>query len=76
MAALDCEAQDVQLRAESVCRGCGKDKGQPSMLMCWGCFKYVDNPFKYYDGSLLEWLREVGGDTRGLDEGSAEVRDE
>ena len=75
MAALTYEAQDAQLRAETVCRGCGKPK-DPDLVFCWGCFKYGDIPFKYHDGSALDWLREIGGDISGLDGGSAETDDD
>lgn len=71
MAVISDEAQHAKLRAETVCRGCGKPK-ETAMVFCWGCFKYRDNPFKYKeDCSPLDWLREIGGDTNGLDDDSS-----
>ena len=47
-------------RNEEVCWGCGKpkDKGTP---LCWDCFKYRKDvtPFKYFDGSLSQWLEQI-----------------
>lgn len=44
-------------REKTVCIGCGepKDKG---LIVCWSCFKYVDNPFKESSLPLKEWVKE------------------
>ena len=47
-------------REEPVCRGCGKPK-DVGCTVCWGCFKYRDNAFKYFDGGdLNDWLEAIG----------------
>ena len=58
-----------EVRKETVCRGCGKPKSQ-GLIVCWGCFKYSANPFKYFrndipgEGCRLDlWLEEIGGNT-------------
>jgi len=43
-------------RALDFCPGCKKDKDN-SLVVCWGCFKGGANPFKYFNGSLAEWLK-------------------
>jgi hypothetical protein len=47
-------------RNETVCRGCGKAKGAGD-LVCWGCFKYREDCFKYFCGVV------VGTDADGQD---------
>ena len=43
-----------------VCRGCGGVK-ELGLIVCWPCFKYRDDivPFKYFGGTLSEWLARV-----------------
>ncbi|MCX7428806.1 MAG: hypothetical protein NTW96_24670 [Planctomycetia bacterium] len=45
------------MRAEAVCRGCGKPK-DAGCIVCWGCFKYRTDitPFKWFDGTIEEWI--------------------
>jgi len=43
-------------RKEIVCKGCGKDKGL-GLVVCWECFRGGLTPFKYFNGSVLEWLK-------------------
>lgn len=45
-------------RTETTCRGCGKPKDK-GLVVCWHCFKYRDNPYKYFAGTFEEWLVEV-----------------
>ncbi len=56
MATQDKVSED-QARTEQTCRGCGDDKGL-GLVVCWGCFKYRTDftPFKYYGGTLQDWL--------------------
>lgn len=44
-------------RNEKVCCGCGQSK-DIGLVVCWTCFKQGDNPFKYFDGTLEEWLEK------------------
>jgi len=47
-------------RTETVCRGCNEPKAT-GLIVCWPCFKYREDivPFKYFDGTLSEWLQTV-----------------
>jgi hypothetical protein len=47
-------------RTETVCRGCGDEK-ELGLVVCWPCFKYREDvvTFKYFDGTLTEWLRTL-----------------
>jgi hypothetical protein len=51
---------EQQARTETFCRGCGKEKDIEA-IVCWTCFKYRDDivTFKYFDGTLTEWLRTL-----------------
>ena len=51
---------EEQARTETVCRGCGGEKGT-GLIVCWPCFKYRDDvvPFKYFDGTFWDWLQRV-----------------
>jgi hypothetical protein len=48
------------VRTETVCRGCGGAK-ELGLVVCWPCFEDRDDcvPFKYFDGSLADWLRTL-----------------
>jgi hypothetical protein len=47
------------MRNETKCRGCGSSKSV-GCVVCWDCFKYRKQlPFKYYEGTLQEWLDAV-----------------
>lgn len=48
------------IRDAENCLGCGKDKPKGCMV-CWDCFKYRKDitPFKYFDGSLADWLNNL-----------------
>lgn len=57
--------RERQVRAASVCPGCGGKK-DPGCVVCWRCFKYREDvtPFKYADGvDLEEWLEQIGRPT-------------
>ena len=45
-------------RKNPVCVGCGNKKGLDT-LVCWDCFKHPVHPFKFYDGSITEWLKSI-----------------
>ena len=52
---------EVAVRREPICRGCGHEKSMGGLVVCWGCFKYrQDEPFKYFDGDLDQWLVAIG----------------
>ena len=54
------DIKEKAIRNETICRGCDNPKSK-GLVVCWNCFKYRKDvtPFKYFDGSLEEWLREV-----------------
>ena len=43
-------------RTLKVCPKCKKEKNL-GLVVCWGCFKYIDNPWKGFDGTFEEWLK-------------------
>lgn len=45
-------------RKKTTCVACGGDKPL-GLVVCWGCFKYRDNAFKYSDLSFEDWLKEI-----------------
>ena len=55
------EKVQEHVRTETICRGCGEAKGT-GLLVCWTCFKYREDivPFKYFRGTLTEWLEAIG----------------
>ena len=57
-----CLRLEDQERHKTVCCGCGKAKSI-GIIVCWGCFKYRQDitPFKYFDGSLSEWVALAKG---------------
>lgn len=65
---LTVQAADEQVRQSPVCPGCGKAKNV-GCVVCWGCFKYRDNPFKYFHNDtpeaddLAAWLKEISRPT-------------
>lgn len=44
-----------QARIMTVCPRCKKEKSQ-GLVVCWNCFKYIPNAFKFFQGSLAQWL--------------------
>jgi hypothetical protein len=54
------DAFDTSERSNPVCLGCDQHKEEPGLVVCWKCFKRPDNPFKYFQGSLSEWLVAIG----------------
>ena len=48
----------IKARKLDVCTGCGEFKSI-GCIVCWQCFKFGDNPFKYADLSLLDWLKTI-----------------
>ncbi|MFH1921773.1 MAG: hypothetical protein ABIP48_18060 [Planctomycetota bacterium] len=59
------DTMDRTVRASTKCPGCGKPK-QVGCVVCWPCFKYRDNPLKYFAndtpdaGDLVAWLKAIG----------------
>ena len=49
------ESLDKQARASKHCLACGNAK-DTSIVVCWTCWKYGENPFKYFKGSLKEFI--------------------
>ncbi len=52
------DQREMKARQATICEGCDKPKDK-GLVVCWGCFKYRDNAFKYFDGSLDEWLEDI-----------------
>ena len=52
---------DAFARTMEVCPACGAPK-DIGTVVCWDCFGHRQDttPFKYFDGSLNEWLAELG----------------
>jgi hypothetical protein len=59
MKKVDTEFEEGQ-RSKTTCVGCGSHK-DIGLIICWSCFKYRDDipVFKYYQGSLREWLADI-----------------
>lgn len=52
---------DDALRAEPVCRGCGKDKAGQGLLVCWDCFKrHPVCPLQTAGMDIADWLEVYG----------------
>lgn len=49
-------------RSEDFCRGCNGPKearAEGGPIVCWTCWRRPDNPFKYFQGTLEEWLEAI-----------------
>lgn len=47
-------------RLATFCPGCGKPK-EPGLIVCWPCFKYRNDGFKWAgDCDLEKWLQRIG----------------
>lgn len=57
----DQPADETAAREDPFCCGCGRVK-QLGAVVCWSCFKHrIDvTPLKYFEGSLTEWLAQIG----------------
>ena len=57
---IDNDAFEESQRFETICLGCKGEKDS-GLVVCWGCFKYRPDgwDFKYYGGSLRQWLKEI-----------------
>ena len=51
------ELDHPEMRAATVCAGCGSQK-QQGLVLCWQCYKYRQDitAYKYFHGSMEEWL--------------------
>lgn len=50
--------EDLQ-RTLTTCIACGDDKPLGN-IVCWGCFKYRDNAYKYSPLDFEDWLASIG----------------
>jgi hypothetical protein len=55
---MDTNTLEAEQRTKTTCIACGEDKSL-GCIVCWNCFKYIDNPFKESQLSLKEWLKEI-----------------
>lgn len=46
-------------RKTTTCIACGDDKPIGNVV-CWNCFKHRDNPYKYSELELEDWLKSIG----------------
>lgn len=49
---------ETKARKLDVCPSCGEPK-TIGCIVCWQCFKYIANPFKYADLPLMDWLKTI-----------------
>ena len=47
---------EQEARKLTYCPKC-KDETSTNLVVCWKCFKYIDNPWKGFDGTFEEWLK-------------------
>lgn len=61
MTKIELKLTEEEIRRETICRGCGKEKGE-GQIVCWQCFKYRKDivPYKYFEGTFVEWLNSFG----------------
>jgi predicted amidophosphoribosyltransferase len=48
--------EEKKYRNDTICPGCGKPK-DTGLVVCWTCWSHTDNPFKYFQGDIEEWLK-------------------
>jgi hypothetical protein len=53
------EKYEDKHREATTCAGCGEEK-QRGLVVCWDCFKYRPNAYKYSSLALAPWLRAYG----------------
>ncbi len=46
---------EYDARCSNSCPNCNQAKEQGS-LVCWDCFKRIENPLKYFAGTFEKWL--------------------
>lgn len=49
--------EDTQRKLTS-CIACGDEKDL-GLVVCWNCYKYIDNPYKTSNLDFEEWLKTV-----------------
>jgi len=49
---------EEEARQMNTCPACGKEK-EKGLIVCWDCFKYRINAFKYSKLDLSDWLEEL-----------------
>ena len=56
---------EAMARRLTVCPACGKEK-QVGCVVCWDCFKRIDNPYKYADMEFEDWIRTIPANETAL----------
>jgi hypothetical protein len=51
---------EARERDNPICLGGGNTKKEPYIVVCWHCWSRADNPFKYFQGDLADWLKAIG----------------
>jgi hypothetical protein len=51
------DIEDIE-RNKTLCIGCDDSK-DIGLVVCWSCFKHSQHPYKFFDGTLLEWLEVI-----------------
>ena len=49
---------EEKARESTKCLGCGETK-EFGLVVCWDCFKYRNDAFKYSKKSLDNWLKSL-----------------
>lgn len=52
------DKSEAKYRNMANCPACGDEK-TPGLVVCWHCFKYRDNPFKYSRSNIETWLEDI-----------------
>lgn len=53
---------EAQARTELTCPNCGEYKDH-GLVVCWTCFKYIENNYKNSGLDFEEWLSQQKGET-------------
>ena len=60
MTKIELKLTEEEIRRETICRGCGKEK-EEGLIVCWHCFKHRKDiiPYKYFEDDFDKWLKMV-----------------
>lgn len=47
-----------ELREQTVCKGCKQEKNIGTVL-CWDCYKYRKDSYKYSGLEIADWLNKI-----------------
>lgn len=52
------DKKEQEARDSKVCPACKKEKNK-GLIVCWGCFKYRENPLKYSPLPFNQWIKII-----------------